>query len=188
MPIRTSLWLTGLALLTGCAASTGGSQSGQGGALFAPILSVLEHPRCRNCHVADGIPRQYDASLPHGQNVRGGADGRGVPGLTCNSCHGTRNAPVALGAFAPPGAPNWHLAPASMVWVDQSASDICARLRDPASNGGKSPDALLRHFAEDPLVAWGWDPGPGRSVPPLSQIETTQVVQRWIEAGMPCPL
>lgn len=155
--------------------------------LFMPIHQVLVHPRCVNCHVADGIPRQYDDQRRHAQNVHGGLRGKGVPGLACSSCHGDRNAPAAAGPDAPPGAPNWHLAPAAMVWFQRPADDICRRLRDPAHNGGKDAAALRAHFADDPLVAWGWEPGGQRSLPPLTREQTLAAVDAWIAAGMPCP-
>ena len=155
--------------------------------LFEPIRSVVQHPRCMNCHVADGIPRQYDDSRPHAQNVHGGTDGRGVAGLECTSCHYTKNAPDAAGPNAPPGAPNWHLAPKEMVWVDVTPRDICLRLRDPKSNGGKNFDQLLHHFTDDALVAWGWAPGGKRSLPPLTHEQTSAAVKTWLEAGAPCP-
>ena len=169
------------------AASLPGTAKDDAENLFGPIHSVVTHPRCMNCHVADGVPLQYDNSLPHQQNVHSDASGTGVPGLKCATCHQDKNAPAASGPNAPPGAPNWHLAPKEMVWVNVSARDICLRLRDPKTNGGKSPDALLHHFAEDPLVAWGWTPGGNRTVPPLTQKETSAAVEAWLDAGAPCP-
>ena len=156
--------------------------------LFEPIRSVIQHPRCLNCHVADGRPRQYDDSRVHSQNVQGGPDGRGMPGLPCSTCHQSTNAPTTAGPNAPPGAPNWHLAPKEMVWVDVGARDACLRLRDPRSNGGKDLAQLRHHFAEDKLVAWGWQPGGGRSTPPLTHAQTVAAVEAWIEAGAPCPV
>lgn len=155
--------------------------------LFEPIRSVLQHPRCMNCHVADGIPLQHDDSRPHAQNVHGGKDGKGVAGLQCSTCHQSQNAHPASGPNAPPGAPNWHLAPADMVWVNVTPRDICLRLRDPKTNGGKTPDQLLHHFADDPLVAWGWAPGGNRTLPPLTRTQTSAAVEKWLEAGAPCP-
>jgi len=155
--------------------------------LFEPIRSVIQHPRCLNCHVADGRPRQYDDSRVHGQNVQGGPDGRGMPGLPCSTCHQSANAPTTAGPNAPPGAPNWHLAPKEMVWVGVDARDACLRLRDPVSNGGKDLAQLRHHFAEDKLVAWGWQPGGNRSTPPLTHAQTVAAVDAWIAAGAPCP-
>ncbi|MDB5987312.1 MAG: hypothetical protein JWR16_2365 [Nevskia sp.] len=156
--------------------------------LFEPIRSVIQSPRCVNCHVADGVPRQFDDSRPHAQNVHGGADGKGVTGLACSTCHYTQNPAAASGPHAPPGAPNWHLAPIEMVWYDVGARDICLRLRDPRHNGGRDPAALVHHFADDPLVGWGWQPGGARSLPPLTRPQTVAAVQAWIAADMPCPL
>lgn len=179
--------LTTLALLTGCAGREPAVSATMAQALFAPIHEVLVHPRCVNCHVADGIPRQYDDHRPHAQHVHGGPAGKGVPGLACSSCHGEQNAPEAAGPDAPPGAPNWHLAPAEMVWLDRPAHDICARLKDPTHNGGKTAAQLRQHFAQDPLVGWGWAPGGQRSLPPMTRGQLVAAVDTWIAAGMPCP-
>lgn len=194
-PLRSALrtrvaWLS---LLTCCAPLAAGAADLPSTArpdtdhLFEPIRSVLQHPRCMNCHVADGIPLQYDDSRPHAQNVHGGKDGKGVAGLQCSTCHQDRNAHPASGPNVPPGAPNWHLAPAEMVWVNVTSRDICLRLRDPKTNGGKTPDQLRHHFADDPLVAWGWAPGGNRTLPPLTHEQTNAAVEKWLEAGAPCP-
>lgn len=189
MNARLSCGLVLLALIVAACAGRDRAEAArtEGTRLFMPIHQVLVHPRCVNCHVADGIPRQYDDHRRHGQNVHGGLHGKGVPGLACSSCHGDRNAPAAAGPEAPPGAPNWHLAPAEMVWFQRPADDICRRLRDPAHNGGKNAAALRAHFADDPLVAWGWQPGGQRTLPPLSHAQTVAAVDAWIAAGMPCP-
>jgi hypothetical protein len=155
--------------------------------LFEPIRSVIQSPRCRNCHTSDGRPRQFDDSFVHAQNVQGGKDGHGVPGLYCSSCHYTTNDPAHAGPHAPPGAPKWGLAPASMVWLDRPPRDICLRLRDPQTNGHRSLDALLHHFADDELVGWGWHPGGERTLPPLTRPQTVAAVRAWIYAGQPCP-
>lgn len=157
------------------------------GNLFEPIRSVVQHPRCMNCHVSDGIPRQYDNSLAHQQYVHGGPAGVGVPSLLCSSCHYSKNAPAAAGPNAPPGVPNWRLAPKGMFWVGATSRDICLRLRDPKANGGKTFEQLLHHFSDDPLVAWGWKPGGNRTLPPLTHEETTAAVKAWLDAGAPCP-
>lgn len=187
MSTRPFLAALGIALLTAACASRAPEGQADAAALFAPIHQVLVHPRCVNCHVADGVPRQYDAMLPHAQNVHGGSAGKGVPGLQCSSCHGERNASAAAGTHAPPGAPNWHLAPAEMVWFQRPVDDICRRLRSPADNGGKDAAALRAHFADDPLVGWGWEPGGNRSLPPLTRAQLVAAVDAWIAAGMPCP-
>jgi hypothetical protein len=154
------------------------------------IYKVFAHPRCSNCHTADDHPRWVDAATGtvkfHGMNVRRGNDesGFGNPGLRCTTCHTNAN---GTRQGMPPGAPNWHLAPAEMVWFEQSSSQICAQIKDPARNGGRTLEAVADHILKDPLVAWGWAPGPGREPAPSSAQETFDALTRWAEAGAPCP-
>jgi hypothetical protein len=46
---------------------------------------------------------------------------------------------------------------------------------------------LLDHMANDDLVGWGWNPGDGRSLPPLSREETVAQMKIWIAGGAACP-
>src|SRR5687768_8907149 len=80
----------------------------QGLAAWERVYSVLISPRCINCHTATNYPQQGDDRRRHFANVvRGGHEGKGVPGLTCNGCHQEVNAD----STGVPGSPNWHLAP-----------------------------------------------------------------------------
>ena len=140
---------------------------------FAQIERVLLHPRCVNCHVPDG-PLQGDAKRMHYPAVQRGVDGKGVAPLNCVTCHSTQNSPLA---HAPPGLdtggqPGWRMPPAKMKmsWFGLSGSALCKVFRDPGTNGGRSLAMLQQHMATDHLVAWGWQPGPGRELPPLSLI------------------
>ncbi len=157
---------------------------------WATIFSVFSHPRCANCHVADDHPRWSGASYGktrfHGFNVQRGTDGSGFgnPGLRCTTCHGETNAPVPHG---PPGAPAWHLAPAEMVWFEQSSAAICAQIKDPARNGGRTLEEIALHVRDDKLVGWGWAPGPLREPAPGSAESTYEALVRWTAAGAPCP-
>ena len=95
------------------------------------IHAVLSHPRCANCHTPDDHPRWGkggDGAKFHAMNVMRGADGMGTPGMRCSTCHGEAN---AAKEHAPPGAHNWHLAPAEMVWFGQTSAQICAQIKDP---------------------------------------------------------
>jgi hypothetical protein len=74
-----------------------------------------------------------------------------------------------------------------MPFEGKSAHDLCEQLKDPKQNGGKSLADLHEHFAKDPIVLWGWDPGPGRTAPPLSHAELLADVERWIAEGAACP-
>jgi hypothetical protein len=163
--------------------------SSRGLEAFAVIQKVLQHPRCQNCHIPGDAPLQFDAGLPHGQNVLRGSEGKGSPGLACSTCHDTRNPPAAYGPHVPPGAPNWHLPPPSqkMVFINVSAADLCASLKDPSKNGGKDLAALLKHVSSDPLVLWSWDPGPGRAPVDTPHADFVAAFRTWMDAGAPCP-
>jgi len=45
----------------------------------------------------------------------------------------------------------------------------------------------LREHASDDLVMWGWNPGDGRTKPPLSHEEFNQQWQIWIDNGAVAP-
>lgn len=153
---------------------------------FLQVYKVFTSPRCQNCHPAGDAPLQGDDSHVHLQNVVRGKDGHGVYGMRCDACHQTVN---LAGEHMPPGNPKWGLPPAEheMVFVGRSPAELCGQLKDPKQTGGRSLQALLEHVASDDLVGWGWDPGPGRALPPLSRADTTAQMKTWIEGGAACP-
>ncbi|HKV10696.1 MAG TPA: hypothetical protein VJ725_21325 [Thermoanaerobaculia bacterium] len=156
---------------------------------FDTVQKVLQHPRCQNCHIPGDAPLQFDAGLVHAQNVRRGAEGNGVAGLPCSSCHGESNLPASYGANQPPGAPNWHLPPPEhkMVFIDLSKADLCATVKDPKKNGGKDLAALLEHVSHDKLVLWGWAPGEGRERVSVPHDAFVASFKTWVDGGAPCP-
>jgi len=99
-------------------------------AAFHSILAVIRHPRCMNCHSKGDFPRQGDDGHPHAMNVRRGPEGLGVTAQKCGTCHQTEN---VTGPHRPPGAPTWHLPPASMPMIWQGLTDrqICEQIKDP---------------------------------------------------------
>jgi mono/diheme cytochrome c family protein len=152
-------------------------------ALFGEIGRVLAHPRCVNCHPADDTPRQGDAHAFHDPPVHRGPTGRGVPAMQCGTCHQERNAELAR----LPGAPGWHLAPASMAWLGKTVPEICVQLGDSARNGGRTLPQILDHLAHDGIVAWGWAPGANRVPAPGTQAELAALFAAWLETGAVCP-
>lgn len=153
---------------------------------FSAVASVLTSPRCLNCHVPNDGPLQGDDNHPHTMNVKRGPDGRGTPAMRCTNCHQETNSQFL---HAPPGRPDWRLPPPSMplVWKGLSIAGICRSLKDPATNGGKSAAQLIEHVRDDPFVNWAWNPGPGRTQPPLSHDEFVAQLTQWVQTGAACP-
>ncbi len=154
------------------------------------IYQVFSHPRCANCHTPDDRPRwsgpHYKTKFKnHAMNVRRGEDGMGNTGLRCTTCHGETNSPKLHG---PPGAHGWITAPEEMAWFAKSSEAICEQVKDPERNGGKTLEEVAIHVRNDKLVAWGWDPGPGREKAPGSAEATFEMLQQWIAEGAPCPI
>ncbi len=85
----------------------------------------------------------------------------------------------------PPGNPNWHLPPPEMrmVFQGKTSRELARQLKDPKLNGNKTLEMLLQHVTEDKLVLGGWDPGEGRTKPPLSHAEFVRAFREWIEQG-----
>jgi len=175
------------ATLDGAAAP--GPADPAGLAAFETVRRVFQHPRCQNCHIPGDAPLQFDDGRPHGQNVVRGAAGRGAVGLPCSTCHADANPPASYGAHMPPGAPNWHLPPPQtrMIFIALTPAQLCATIKDRKATGGKDLPAMLEHVTHDKLVAWGWDPGPGRAPVPVPQAELVAAFRTWVAAGAPCP-
>jgi hypothetical protein len=150
---------------------------------FATILTVLKSPRCSNCHPTTDVPLQGDERRLHGMGVTRGPRNRGGPVQQCSTCHQTGNAALAN----VPGAPHWGLAPSSMGWVGVSDDELARRLLDPRTNGGKTPAELVEHMANDPLVLWAWNPGPGRQPPPVPLDLWRKTLQQWLDTGAAIP-
>lgn len=152
-------------------------------ALFIELGKVLTSPRCLNCHPAGDRPRQGDQSQLHQPPVERGADGHGLAAMRCNICHQKAN-------FDPgrmPGHPEWHLAPREMAWEGKSLHEICEQIKDPARNGGRSLEQLVKHIGADTLVGWAWAPGFGRQPAPGTQKQAGALVAAWVKTGAACP-
>jgi len=155
-------------------------------AAFVAAYPVFLHPRCMNCHPAGDAPLVGDESLPHPQNVKRGPDGLGLYAMKCSSCHQLKNLP---GEHMPPGNPNWHLPPPEtpMVFQGKTPHELALQLKDKERNGGKSLEELLEHVEKDNLVTGGWDPGDGRTKPPMSHEEFVALMRVWVENGAVAP-
>jgi hypothetical protein len=169
-------------------------------AAFSEAYKVFMHPRCVNCHPAGDSPLRGEDSRPHaGLRLRRGPDGQGVLTLKCSNCHQAQN---QQGLHMPPGAPNilkdgsldlnnprWHLPSMKtpMIFQGRSAAQLCRQLKDAKQNGGLTAEQLIHHVSNDPLVRWGWNPGEGRSAPPLTHDQFVASMKEWLDNGGPCP-
>jgi hypothetical protein len=155
-------------------------------AAFQAAYQVFMHPRCMNCHPAGDAPLQGDDSHPHAQHVKRGPDGKGKYALKCANCHQLTNLP---GENMPSGNPNWQLPRPDMPLVFQGKSprELARQFLDPKKNGGKTLEELIHHVANDKLVAGCWEPGDGRTKPPVSHSEFVRKFCDWVEKGAAVP-
>lgn len=157
-------------------------------ALFAEAGKVIQSPRCLNCHPVERRPTQGDDLHPHDPPMVAGDSGHGPAGMPCFSCHGPANVPTwGRDIQSIPGDPKWALAPVEMAWQGKSLGSICAQIKDPARNGGRSLEEIRHHMAEDHLVGWAWRPGAGRKPAPGSQQAFGELIAAWIDTGARCP-
>jgi hypothetical protein len=153
---------------------------------FMGVYKVLMSPRCMNCHPAGDAPLQGDDSHVHTMNVQRGVDGHGLYALKCQNCHQAQNAP---GLHTPPGNPKWALPPADMRMVFQGRTprQLAKQLLDPKQNGGKTKQQLIDHATSDGIVLGGWNPGEGRTLPPISHAQFATLFKTWIDKGAYLP-
>jgi len=152
---------------------------------FIDVYKVLMSPRCVNCHPSGDVPLQGDDSHLHTMFPRRGLDGKGVYAMRCANCHQPANIP---GLHTPPGNPNWHLPPADMKMVFQGRTphQLAKQLMNPEQNGHKSKEQLIAH-ASDALVLAAWNPGDGRTLPPMSHEAFKKAWITWIKNGAYAP-
>ncbi len=145
---------------------------------FNAVYTVLQSPRCLNGHPAGDVPLQRDSGELHAMEVsRHSAD----VGLPCTTCH----RPIGIDLpHLPPANPGWRLPPANQAFQGRSPRELCLQLQGAAT---LDPAAFLHHVRDDSLVAWGWSPGAGRTVPPLTHPEFVAVVSASIAGGTACP-
>jgi hypothetical protein len=158
-------------------------------AAFKEAATVFFSARCANCHPASDTPTQGDEMTPHTMGVTRGKEGNGVYGQRCTTCHQNEN---LAGDHMPPGtSKDWHMPPADqkMVFQGLTAGQLCANFKDPSKNGGhKTLAGAMEHVHKrDPLVTWAWDPGNGRTLPPMSFDAFAAKVQEWVDNGGACP-
>ena len=152
---------------------------------FKQVYTVLMSARCMNCHPSGNVPLQGDDSHLHTMLPKRGIDGKGVYAMKCANCHQPTNTP---GLHTPPGNPNWHLPPANMKMIFQgrTPNQLAKQLIDPKQNGNKNMQKLIAH-ADDGLVLAGWNPGEGRTLPPMSHAAFKKAWITWLTTGAYAP-
>lgn len=148
---------------------------------FADIFAVSTHPRCMNCHPAGDAPLHGEDGELHPFGVDRFSP---LKGLHCSTCH----APDQVNdgqAPLPPADSIWSMAPAQMVFEGVTPAQLCAQLKDPATNGGRGHVASTEHIAHDHLLITSWHKG--RPAPPISHEELVERFETWGRAGGPCP-
>ncbi len=155
---------------------------------FNKMMDVLTHKRCVNCHPSDNIPKQGEDSHPHYFGMARGEDNHGYKATSCNTCHQSENNNYS----GVPGAPEWSLAPASMMWEGLTRIEIAQSMMDPERNGARTPDETMHHLTEHELVLWAWEPGLNaegvpREKPPVPKDEYIKAVKQWFADGAIIP-
>lgn len=155
-------------------------------AAFERAWQVFTHARCANCHAAGDRPTQGEDGRPHAMAVVRGEDGQGTAGLKCSGCHFDTKLKVA---GAPPAVAKWRMPGRErpMIFAGRSAAEGCRQLKDSEQTGMKSLAEALQHMVKDPLVAWSFEPGDDREVPPLERRAFFSELKRWFRLGAPCP-
>ena len=145
---------------------------------FLFVHKVATSPRCVNCHARGDRPIQLDFADAHFHTMYIHRQFTALGGL-CITCHQDHNLDMP---HAPPGAGNavqghWRMpSPLKSYDISTTAEELCHIWTGPTNqfeegpNQGRSrsPAELLDHVTNDPLVNWGFAPGPGRipALPP----------------------
>ncbi len=170
--------------------ASGPAPTGSAGVVaFETVRSVMQNPRCQNCHAAGDVPTQGDEGRVHLQNVQRGPTGYGRVGELCSTCHGAANPPDSYGHDIPPGvASGWHMPGPDdrFTFAGLSPHALCEQLKDPARNGNRDL-AALRAQLDAPLMTWAWSPGAGRAPIPITRDAFLDAFATWAGAGAPCP-
>jgi hypothetical protein len=152
-------------------------------AAWDQVRSVLQNPRCLNCHQLNS-PLQGDDRRVHIPRIVRGPDNHGVGAMRCGNCHNdVGNNPTS----ETPGGLHWQLAPVSMLWQGLSSADLCRAVKDPKLNGNRDGEALIKHMEDEPLVLYGWHPGKGREPVPIPHEKVVEYMKIWVAGGMACP-
>lgn len=155
-------------------------------ATWERIRTVLDSPRCLNCHQVT-TPLQGDERRVHIPLVVRGADGHGVGAMRCGNCHNGSGNNETSGTPGAGGPGLWQLAPLSMLWQGLDSGQLCRMLKDKARNGNRDGAKLIEHMETEPLVLWGWHPGGDRKPVAIPHEKFVADMKIWVAGGMACP-
>jgi hypothetical protein len=106
--------------------------------------------------------------------------------IPCRACHLTADRPNNVPHAAPQILEAWRLPPIELAWLGQQSNELCDQLNDPVAGDGTEIGALAKHVRQSPFVAWGFEPGAGRSSPVGSAAILARDIDIWVAAGAPC--
>jgi hypothetical protein len=145
------------------------------------LAPTFRHPRCETCHAVAATDFQRVNDDPPG--VLPAAHPIVNASTDCTSCH--------TSALLPPTGtidPGWQSAPASFDFRGLDDAALCNLASQPVS--GHSP---LEHMTEDRLVLWAVGDGrvpfsatPLPTAPPHDIPTWRDLINEWVDAGMPC--
>lgn len=180
-----------LIVASGAGAQEGSVDRETGIAAWDRIFAVAAHPRCTNCHVgAQDKPMwlglAYAENRPHGMGIRAGESRIGAETIPCRACHVTSGRRNTVPHAAPHIPDAWRLPPVELGWLEMDSAALCAQLRDPEDTGETDIAELIDHLQTSPFVAWGFEPGAGRTAPVGTVAALVRDVMVWGDAGAPC--
>ncbi|GAC1307529.1 MAG: hypothetical protein NVSMB24_19500 [Mucilaginibacter sp.] len=73
-----------------------------------------------------------------------------------------------------------------MVFQGRTAHQLARQIIDPKQNGHKDLKKLIEH-ADDGLVLAGWNPGEGRTLPPVGHAAFKKAWITWLTTGAYAP-
>jgi hypothetical protein len=176
---------------TGASAQDDAATRLSGLAAWDRIYTVASHPRCTNCHVGpQNAPMWaglgFGPDRAHGMNIQAGESRIGAESIPCSACHLTADRPNNVPHAAPQILEAWRLPPIELAWLGQQSNELCDQLNDPVAGDGTEIGALAKHVRQSPFVAWGFEPGAGRSSPVGSAAILARDIDIWVAAGAPC--
>jgi hypothetical protein len=154
----------------------------EGLSAYASVYSVLQHPRCLNCHPDGDVPLQTDQSTPHTMEITRLSV---LSGLPCMTCHRQTGLSLSDTENLPPADPHWQMPAREQAFENRTAAQLCAQLTDPTQTGGRDLATLVEHVRSDHLVQNSWHSP--RTPPPISHDDFVAAFATWVEAGGPCP-